>query len=83
MSAESDLLRVVLALQSGFVTKDQVVEAGTIWAGDRKKPLSDVLMDKGFLDGRPSEDDLPKALGKSIDEIEKDLKAYMRGRIGS
>ena len=35
-----------------------------------------------FLSGRPSEGDLSKALGKPIDEIEKELKAWMNGRIG-
>ncbi|MHC4780096.1 MAG: serine/threonine-protein kinase, partial [Planctomycetota bacterium] len=49
MSAESDLLRVVLALQMGFVTKDQVVECGAVWAEDHSKPLTEVLADKGYL----------------------------------
>ena len=34
MSAEADLLRVVLALQMGFVTKEQVVVVGVLWAED-------------------------------------------------
>ena len=49
MSAESDLLRVVLALQMGFVTKEQVVECGALWAEDRRKPLTEILAEKGFL----------------------------------
>ncbi|MHC5040219.1 MAG: serine/threonine-protein kinase, partial [Planctomycetota bacterium] len=49
MSTEIDLLRVVLALQMGFITKDQVVECGALWAEDRKKPLTQVLAEKGYL----------------------------------
>jgi len=49
MNQDSDLLRVVLALQMGFVTKDQVVECGALWAEDRKKPLIEILTDKGYL----------------------------------
>jgi serine/threonine protein kinase/formylglycine-generating enzyme required for sulfatase activity len=49
MSAESDLLRVVLALQMGFVTKEQVVECGAIWAEDQKTPLTVTLAEKGYL----------------------------------
>jgi len=47
MSAESDLLRVVLALQMGFVTKEQVVEVGALWAEDRSKPLTEILAENG------------------------------------
>jgi serine/threonine protein kinase/formylglycine-generating enzyme required for sulfatase activity len=50
MSAEADLLRVVLALQMGFVTKEQVVECGAIWAQDKRKPLTGILVDKGYLE---------------------------------
>ena len=35
MSSEPDLLRVVLALQMGFVTKEQVVVVGAIRAEKR------------------------------------------------
>ncbi|MHC5040612.1 MAG: serine/threonine-protein kinase, partial [Planctomycetota bacterium] len=49
MSAETDLLRVVLALQMGFVTKEQVVECGALWAENRAKPLTDILAEKGVL----------------------------------
>jgi serine/threonine-protein kinase len=49
MSAESDLLRVVLALQMGFVTKEQVVECGAVWADDRSRRLTDLLQEKGYL----------------------------------
>ncbi|MHC4600255.1 MAG: serine/threonine-protein kinase, partial [Planctomycetota bacterium] len=49
MSAESDLLRVVLALQMGFVTKEQVVECGALWAEDRSNPLTEILAKKGYL----------------------------------
>jgi hypothetical protein len=49
MSAESDLLRVVLALQMGFVTKEQVVECGALWADDRTRQLTDLLQEKGYI----------------------------------
>ena len=53
MSAESDLLRVVLALQMGFVTKEQVVECGAVWAQDKSKNLPDILSEKGYMDETP------------------------------
>ena len=35
-----------------------------------------------FLDGEADEDDLPEALGKSVEEIEKELADYMAKRLG-
>jgi serine/threonine protein kinase len=63
MSAESDLLRVVLALQMGFVTKEQVVECGAVWADDRTRGLTDLLSEKGYLkdQGRIALDAMVKA----------------------
>jgi len=53
VSAESDLLRVVLALQMGFVTKEQVVEWGRSGLRKREKPLVDLLSgEKGYLKPR-------------------------------
>ena len=49
MSQESDLLYAVLALQMNFVTKDQMVECGALWASDRKKSLPSILEEKGYL----------------------------------
>jgi serine/threonine-protein kinase len=49
MSAKADLLPVVLALQMGFVTKEQVVECGAVWAQNKSRSLRDILLDKGYL----------------------------------
>jgi len=49
MSPESDLLYAVLALQMNFITKDQMVECGALWASDRKKNLPSILDAKGYL----------------------------------
>ena len=37
-----DLLFVVLAMQMGFVTREQMVEAGALWAADRSLSLLDI-----------------------------------------
>ena len=49
MSQESDLLYAVLALQMNFISKDQLVECGALWASDRKKSLPSILDGKGYL----------------------------------
>jgi hypothetical protein len=49
MPAESNLLRVVLALQMGFVSKEQVIECGALWASDRSKSLRSIIEEKGYL----------------------------------
>jgi hypothetical protein len=36
-----------------------------------------------YLSGDASEEDLPKALGKSFEEIEKELAAFMAERLAS
>ena len=37
---------------------------------------------KDYLEGESDEDDLPEALEKSIEEIEKELADYMAKRLG-
>jgi len=60
MSAESDLLRVVLALQNAFITREQTADIGATWAGKRAKSLTALLQEKGCLK--------PKAL-KALDSL--------------
>jgi serine/threonine-protein kinase len=47
MSEETDLLKVVIACQMGFVTREQVKNASSERAG--KKTLTDALVQKGYL----------------------------------
>ncbi|MHC4778582.1 MAG: hypothetical protein ACYTFG_08425, partial [Planctomycetota bacterium] len=49
MSRDADLLFAILALQMGFVTKKQLVECGAIWATEKKLPLQEILLEKGYL----------------------------------
>ena len=49
MNKDQELLFAVLALQMNFITKEQLVECGALWASEPNKPLSDILMDKGYL----------------------------------
>ncbi|MHC4778108.1 MAG: protein kinase domain-containing protein [Planctomycetota bacterium] len=49
MSHDSDLLYAILALQMNFITKDNLVECGALWASDRSKGLQAILDEKGYL----------------------------------
>ncbi|MHC4597443.1 MAG: GxxExxY protein [Planctomycetota bacterium] len=49
MSRDADLLFAILALQLGFITKEQLIECGALWASEKKTPLPDILSEKGFL----------------------------------
>ncbi|MHC5081531.1 MAG: serine/threonine-protein kinase, partial [Planctomycetota bacterium] len=49
MAHESDLLYAVLALQMNFITKDQLVECGALWASDPGKSLLTIMDQKGVL----------------------------------
>jgi serine/threonine protein kinase/formylglycine-generating enzyme required for sulfatase activity len=49
MEKDRDLLFAILALQMGFLTRDQIVECGAVWASDRAKSLPELLAEKGYL----------------------------------
>jgi hypothetical protein len=49
MSRDADLLFAILALQMDFVTREQLVECGALWASDESKALPDILAEKGYL----------------------------------
>ncbi|MHC5040609.1 MAG: protein kinase domain-containing protein, partial [Planctomycetota bacterium] len=49
MNRDADLLFAILALQLGFITKEQLIECGALWANEKGTPLRDLLSEKGFL----------------------------------
>jgi serine/threonine protein kinase len=49
VSPDRNLLFGILALQNGFVTRDQLVEAMNSWALARHRPLGEVLRERGAL----------------------------------
>jgi hypothetical protein len=49
MPADRNLLYGLLALQMGFISRDQLVAAMNAWALDRGKPLGQVLVERGAL----------------------------------
>src|SRR5205809_1051690 len=48
-SADRNLLYGVLALQMGFVSRDQLIEALHAWMPNRDQSLTQVLLGKGLL----------------------------------
>jgi tRNA A-37 threonylcarbamoyl transferase component Bud32/tetratricopeptide (TPR) repeat protein len=57
MSAtDRQLLFGVLALQLELITVDQFVEACTIWASKKDRPLPDLLFDRGWLQAQDKSD---------------------------
>lgn len=49
MSTDRQLLLGLLALQCGFITKDQLVSAFSIWTSDKSKSLDDLLVDNKVI----------------------------------
>src|SRR4051794_19781674 len=60
MAADRNLLFGILAVQSGFCTGPQLVEAMNAWTLAKERPLGDILLERGFL--RRDEHDLIAAL---------------------
>ena len=77
MAQNSDLLYAVLALQMGFISKDQMVEAGAVWASNPKRSLPAIFAAKGFLepDAKAALDALVKAKIKQCGDPGKSLAA--------
>ncbi len=49
MKQETNLLHAVLALQMNFITREQLVECGALWASDRSESILKVFERKGYL----------------------------------
>ncbi|MHC4777855.1 MAG: protein kinase domain-containing protein [Planctomycetota bacterium] len=81
MSAETDLLRVVLALQMGFVTREQVEETVRDRRNECDSSLAERLEAKGFLkpEGRAAIDALIAAKTEAYDETIHDVYAAWVG----
>jgi serine/threonine-protein kinase len=47
--ADRNLLFAVLALQADAITRDQFVEACTLWASRKERPLAEILVERGWL----------------------------------
>src|SRR4051794_13010389 len=47
--ADSNLVYGILALQLGFIDRDDLVEAMHNWVVDRRKPLGEILLGRGRL----------------------------------
>ncbi|MDX1968976.1 MAG: hypothetical protein SFV23_17505, partial [Planctomycetaceae bacterium] len=49
-STERQLLLGLLALQNGFISRDQLVAAFGLWTGDKSRALESILVDQKALD---------------------------------
>jgi serine/threonine protein kinase len=78
MAADRNLLFGILAVQSGFCTAQQLVEAMSAWTLAKDRPLGDLLLEGGAL--KPDEHELlaalvAKQLAKHGGDVEKSLAA--------
>jgi tetratricopeptide (TPR) repeat protein/tRNA A-37 threonylcarbamoyl transferase component Bud32 len=78
LSADRNLLFGILAVQSGFCTGPQLVEAMNAWTLAKDRPLGDVLLQRGFL--KSDEFDLlsalvAKQLAKHGGDVDKSIAA--------
>lgn len=76
MSADRNLLFGILAVQSGFCTGPQLVEAMNAWTLAKERPLGEILVERGFL--QKDEHDLltalvAKQLSKHGGDVDKSL----------
>jgi serine/threonine protein kinase len=76
MSSDRNLLFGILAVQSGFCTGPQLVEAMNAWTLAKDRPLGDILVERGYL--QRDEHDLltalvAKQLSKHGGDVEKSL----------
>src|SRR5262245_16204288 len=49
MDTDWNLLFGVLALQADLIDNDQFVKASTLWTAQKELPLSDILVDQGWM----------------------------------
>ncbi len=54
-SADRDMLFGTLAMQLEFVTRDQLISATSEWALNRRQPLGEVFLSKGFINRAESQ----------------------------
>jgi len=50
-AADRNLLFGILALQMDFISRDQLVAAMNAWVLEKAKPLGQILIEQGALDG--------------------------------
>lgn len=50
VNADRNLLVAILALQMDFISRDQMVDGMQSWIVDKRRPIEDILSEKGFLD---------------------------------
>jgi serine/threonine-protein kinase len=55
MNADRNLLFGILALQLNFIDREALLAAFDRWIGDKNKPLGDILVEMGKLDGEHRE----------------------------
>jgi len=77
MTQQTDLLYAVLALQMNFISKDQLVECGALWASDRSRSLPSIMDEKGYLvpEAKAALEGMVKAQIKVQGDPEKSLAA--------
>src|SRR5262245_33230737 len=75
-SSDQQLLFGVLALQLELITVDQFVEACTIWASKKDRPLPDLLIDRGWLRTQ-DRTDIDRLLARKVERHGGDVSASL------
>jgi serine/threonine protein kinase/tetratricopeptide (TPR) repeat protein len=80
--ADRNLLFGLLALQNGLIDQDQLLTAFRAWTRDKSRPLAELLVDRGELDGddRAAVEALVARHIKKHGDIESSLAAVPTGR---
>jgi serine/threonine-protein kinase len=74
MDTDRNLLFGVLALQADLLTPSRFVEACTLWADQKRTPLADLLLDRGWLSDADRAD-IQKLLDRKLKKHGGDARA--------
>lgn len=80
--ADSNLLFGVLALQDDLITERQFTDACALWVLRRDKPLSDVLVDRGWIDAE-NRDQVEQRVRRKLKKHGGDVRATLAAEAGA
>ncbi|MFT5326598.1 MAG: serine/threonine protein kinase, partial [Planctomycetaceae bacterium] len=84
MSVEQNLLFAVLAFEDELIDLQQLTSACRVWAGDKSKPLADLLVERGWVTAehrRFLEEKAERKLAKHQNDPRVTLNAATRGDV--
>src|SRR5271170_5454453 len=82
MDTDRNLLFAVLALQTDLLSRDRFIQACSLWAGQKDRPIADVLVQQGWL-GVDDRADLERLLDRKLHKHGGDAGASLAAVTGA